>query len=98
MANLEGVFYVTIFGTIVSIFFVIFEMLLATYKLKIRTNIPFIEAFKTEMKAFLDFNSNVKTVINAKSSSLSSSKESKNSKPAPYGFIPAVTCNDNKSS
>ncbi|KAJ3640718.1 hypothetical protein Zmor_027262, partial [Zophobas morio] len=96
--NVEGVFYVTIGGTILAVFLVIAELLLSTYKISKRAKVSFKEALGVEMRALLDFNSDVKPTVRDKSKSGSKSSKGTGTSnnnlltPAPqYGFIPTIT-------
>ncbi|XP_064213917.1 glutamate receptor ionotropic, kainate 2-like isoform X1 [Tribolium castaneum] len=94
--NVEGVFYVTIGGTLCAIVLIFFELFLSLLKISKKYKISMREALNNEKKAFLDFNSNVKPAPKAKSKSGSKSSgesgKSNNNTGAPtYGFIPTIT-------
>ncbi|XP_063906335.1 glutamate receptor ionotropic, kainate 2-like isoform X2 [Zophobas morio] len=96
--NVQGVFFVTIGGTILAVFLVIAELLISTYKISKKTKIPFKEASSIEMRSFFDFNSDVKPALGDKSKCGSKSSEGTGTSnnnllaPAPqYGFIPTIT-------
>ncbi|XP_044262845.1 glutamate receptor ionotropic, kainate 2-like [Tribolium madens] len=94
--NVEGVFYVTIGGTICAIFLVLLEFFASLLKLKKKYKIPIREALNNEKKAFIDFSSNVKPAPKAKSKSGSKSsgesgKTNNNTGAPTYGFIPTIT-------
>ncbi|CAG9769593.1 unnamed protein product [Ceutorhynchus assimilis] len=63
LKNVEGIFYVTIFGTILGVVLVLFEYTFNILKLSKKANIPVKEAFKQELKFFFKFSSNVKPVL-----------------------------------
>nr|UTN00859.1 ionotropic receptor [Semanotus bifasciatus] len=72
LKNVEGCFWVTIYGTILAAILVVIEYLINILKISRKAKISFGDAFKQEFKFYSDFNSNVKPVIN--STSLGSSK------------------------
>ncbi|KAG5882513.1 hypothetical protein JTB14_033314 [Gonioctena quinquepunctata] len=63
LQNVEGCFFVTIYGTIFALILVIFEHFSYILKVSKRTRIPFKEVFIRELRAFVDFNSNAKPNI-----------------------------------
>nr|QUP79591.1 ionotropic receptor 5 [Monochamus saltuarius] len=77
LKNVEGCFWVTIYGTILAFLFVIFEYLLYVLKVSRKAKISYIQAFKQEFKFFLDFNSNVKPVLSKSSLDKSDSEDDK---------------------
>ncbi|CAH0558938.1 unnamed protein product [Brassicogethes aeneus] len=97
LQNVEGVFYVTIYGAICAVFIVMIEHLIYVIKVSRKTKISFKETFKLELKSYLNFESNVKPVLSredskegSKSKSEEEGKSEKSTKseknPVPYGF------------
>ncbi|RZC40220.1 Lig chan domain containing protein, partial [Asbolus verrucosus] len=98
--HLEGVFYVTIGGTILSVFLVVGEMITATFKMSLKTRMAFREALRIEMNGYFKFSSNMKSVIQenleSKSGSGSGSPKGRgalntNLKPPPHGSVPSIS-------
>uniref|UniRef100_A0AAR5Q5X3 Uncharacterized protein n=2 Tax=Dendroctonus ponderosae TaxID=77166 RepID=A0AAR5Q5X3_DENPD len=101
LRNVEGIFYVTIFGTILGVALVLFEYAFHIMRVAGKAKIPLKEAFKQELKFFFKFGSNVKPVLegpeesDAKTSPDQSRSERSKSKTAttngeaarPYGFV-----------
>ncbi|XP_060524732.1 glutamate receptor ionotropic, kainate 2-like [Cylas formicarius] len=63
LQNVEGVFYVTVFGTIMGATLVFFEYGFSILRISKKAKITFREALKQELKFFVKFSSNVKPVI-----------------------------------
>ncbi|KAJ8927384.1 hypothetical protein NQ314_020159 [Rhamnusium bicolor] len=63
LKNVEGCFWVTIYGTILAGLFVVIEYLIYILKVSKKARISFKEAFREEFRFYTDFNSNVKPVI-----------------------------------
>nr|WJJ63364.1 glutamate receptor ionotropic 6 [Pachyrhinus yasumatsui] len=63
LQNVEGIFYVTIFGTILGAVLVLFEYAFSILRMAKRAKMSFKEALKQELKFFFKFNSNVKPVL-----------------------------------
>ncbi|XP_050308479.1 glutamate receptor ionotropic, kainate 2-like [Anthonomus grandis grandis] len=63
LQNVEGIFYVTIFGTILGVVLVLFEYVFYIARVAKKAKIGFKEALKEEIKFFLKFGSNVKPVL-----------------------------------
>ncbi|KAL1491605.1 hypothetical protein ABEB36_012177 [Hypothenemus hampei] len=63
LQNVEGIFYVTIFGTILGVVLVLFEYSLYIIRLSKKTKIPILQTLKQELKFFFKFGSNVKPVL-----------------------------------
>ncbi|KAJ8921823.1 hypothetical protein NQ315_008455 [Exocentrus adspersus] len=75
LKNVEGCFWVTIYGTILAGIFVIIEHMLYVLKVSKKAKISFLDAFKEEFKFYLDFNSNVKPVLSKSSLDKSESED-----------------------
>lgn len=98
---MEGIFYVTIFGTILGVALVLFEYAFHIMRVAGKARIPLKEAFKQELKFFFKFGSNVKPVLEGpeesdeKTSPDQSRSERSKSKTTttngdgvrPYGFV-----------
>ncbi|XP_030749785.1 glutamate receptor ionotropic, kainate 2-like [Sitophilus oryzae] len=67
LENVEGIFYVTIFGTILGIVLVIFEFIVNIFRICRKLHISFREGLKREIIFFFKFNSNVKPVLDNRS-------------------------------
>lgn len=63
LQNVEGVFYVTIFGTIFGAVLVLFEYAFHILKVSKKKRIPLGQTVKQELKFFFKFGSNVKPVL-----------------------------------
>lgn len=77
LKNVEGCFWVTIYGTILAGLFVIFEHLIYVLRFSRKAKISYFEAFTQELKFFFDFNSNVKPVVSRSSLDKSESEDDK---------------------
>ncbi|XP_018563905.1 glutamate receptor ionotropic, kainate 2-like [Anoplophora glabripennis] len=77
LKNVEGCFWVTIYGTILAFLFVIIEHLIYVLKVSRKAKISYFQAFTQEFKFFLDFNSNVKPVLSKSSLDKSESEDAK---------------------
>ncbi|XP_074025580.1 glutamate receptor ionotropic, kainate 2 isoform X1 [Leptinotarsa decemlineata] len=60
LRNVEGCFFVTIYGTIFAFGLVIFEQICYIIKASRKSRIPFKTVLMMELKSYLDFNSNEK--------------------------------------
>lgn len=74
LVNVEGVFWVTIGGSICSIFVVIIHLLVNVYNRSKKAKRPFKELLKIEIKDYLNFDSNVKEVTKEQSQTPKTSK------------------------
>lgn len=63
IVNCEGCFWVTIVGTIVAAFIVLFEYFIYMLQVVRKSKLSFVEVFKREFKVYLDFNSESKPVL-----------------------------------
>ncbi|KAL3280163.1 hypothetical protein HHI36_017663 [Cryptolaemus montrouzieri] len=92
MSNLEGVFYVTVYGLIMGILFAMVERITYVKSMSKKTKMPFMKALKYELKFYLNFDSNVKPVLGS-NANLAEGEEKDNeeattkSNPLQYGFI-----------
>ncbi|XP_066246537.1 glutamate receptor ionotropic, kainate 2-like [Euwallacea similis] len=76
LQNVEGIFYVTIFGTILGVVLVLFEYTFYIMRLSKKTKIPFGTTLKKELKFFFKFGSNVKPVLEGSDADEKSHEES----------------------
>ncbi|XP_076267436.1 glutamate receptor ionotropic, kainate 3-like [Rhynchophorus ferrugineus] len=67
LQNVEGIFYVTIFGTVLGMVLVLFEFIFNIFRVAKKAKVSIFQALKNEIKFFLKFNSNVKPVLDARS-------------------------------
>lgn len=103
LKSVEGVFYVTAIGVLLSVIFVFVEMVVHNFKESLRKKLPFKESVKEELIFYTKFGENVKPVIQ-RSLSKSRSKsveEDENclceEKPNEvYGFIPEFLPQEDK--
>ncbi|KAK9882220.1 hypothetical protein WA026_019734 [Henosepilachna vigintioctopunctata] len=92
MSNLEGVFFMTIYGLILAFVFAILERILYIITLSKKTKIPLLKAVKYDTKFFMNFDSNVMPVLGS-NANLDEEQERDNeletpkSEQMPYGFI-----------
>nr|CAI5834720.1 unnamed protein product [Callosobruchus analis] len=63
LVNVQGCFFVTIYGTIIAVILVIIEHLLYVVRVSKKNKLPFIKVFMAELRAYLDFNSDTKPVV-----------------------------------
>ncbi|CAG9860598.1 unnamed protein product [Phyllotreta striolata] len=57
LVNVEGCFYMTVFGTILAFGLVLIEHFLYLLRVRRRSGIPFWKIIKAELKAYINFNS-----------------------------------------
>lgn len=84
LKNVGGVFWVTIYGSLLSLVLVFIEMGLHLLKRCLKTKTPFTKLVVEELKFYFKFSGMVKPVI--RESSAEDDQKSEES-PAPYGFI-----------
>ncbi|XP_044762493.1 glutamate receptor ionotropic, kainate 2-like [Coccinella septempunctata] len=88
MSNLEGVFFVTVYGLIVGYAFAVLERLAYVISISRKTKMPFLKALIYEMKFYANFESNVKPVLGSNANLAEGEDQETELAPAkPYGFI-----------
>nr|XP_023024797.1 glutamate receptor ionotropic, kainate 2-like [Leptinotarsa decemlineata]XP_023024798.1 glutamate receptor ionotropic, kainate 2-like [Leptinotarsa decemlineata] len=85
LKGVEGVFWVTILGTILAFFLALLEAIIQVARKAMRTETSFIEALKEEVKFYFKFGKMEKQVLYPESSSKSPSAEEENQ--CQYGFV-----------
>lgn len=103
LKSVEGVFYVTAGGVLLSVIFVFVEMVVHNFKKSLRKKIPFKESVKEELIFYTKFGENVKPVIQRSlSKSRSKSVEDdenclcEEKQERVYGFIPEFLPQEDK--
>lgn len=87
LKSVEGVFYVTVGGIVLSVASVIIEMALHTLQESLRNHRSFVESLKDEVKFYAKFGENVKPVNQGEDEESKAGSSPSGSEPKPYGFI-----------